>query len=61
MDFKRTINNKTKKVTYFLDNKKVSSNIFENKELICKLKGMNCNSSLTTSNNKYTHHYFSYN
>ena len=61
MDFKRTINNKTGKTTYYVDGKRVSAELFGLKEIICKRAGMNYNSSLTSVNNGYTRHYHSYN
>ena len=61
MDFKTTVNKTTNKKTYFIDNKRVSFDKFDEKQIICKLKGLSYNSSLTISNKKYIYHYFSFN
>ena len=61
MNFKRTVNNKTGKTTYYVDSKRVSAELFNLKELICKRAGMNYNASFTSERNGYTRHYHSYN
>ena len=61
MDFKTTYNKKTDKTTYYVDNKRVSGEIFALKQTICRLSGKNFNSSLVTSDNNYVRGYFSYN
>ena len=61
MDFKRTVNNRTNKSTYYVDGKRVSPELFEFKELMCKKAGMNYGASFTSEHKGYTRHYHSYN
>ena len=61
MNFKRTYNKDNTNTYYYVDNKRVSEEAFDNKEILCRVKGMNYNSSLLTSKgNRYTST-FSYN
>ena len=59
--FKRTINKKANNITYYVDGKRVSEDKFGIKETVCRVAGMQYNSSYTTSDNSYIRHYHSYN
>lgn len=47
MQFKEVINLKTNKRFYYVDNKKVNSETYTYKMLLCRQKGYNYNSSIT--------------
>ena len=61
MDFKRTVNKKTNKTTYYVDKKRVSAETFDIKETKCKIAGMNYGASFTSEHKGYIRYYHSYN
>lgn len=61
MDFKRTVNKRTNKTTYYVDNKRVNQGKFEVLERVQQFAGCRYNSSLTTEDKNYIRHYHSYN
>ena len=61
MDFKRVINKETNKVTYYVDGKRVAEDVFYFREYTAQCKGMQGNSYLTTSDNRYIRHFHSFN
>lgn len=60
-DFKATFNKKTEKTTYYVDNRRVSEEVYNVKQTICRIAGKSYNSSLLTSDKKYIRSSFSYN
>ena len=58
--YKRTINKKTNKVTYYVNGKRVDHEKFELLQRVDQCAGMQYNSSYTTSDNKYIRHYHSF-
>lgn len=61
MDFKLVFNRQTEKTTYYVDSKRVSKEVYNLKQTVCRLAGKLYNSSLVTSDNKYVKSIFSYN
>lgn len=59
--FKIVTNQTTNKNRYYLDFKRVSKDRFYDTQLLCQLKGMNYNSSLTISHKNKIYDMFSYN
>lgn len=61
MNFKSVFNRQTEKTTYYVDSKRVSEEVYNLRQTVCRLTGKVFNSSLVTSDNKYVKSIFSYN
>lgn len=60
MEFRITTNIKTNKHTRFVDNKRVSREVYDFKETLCIVKGMSYNSSYGRHNGDLIYRGFSY-
>ena len=61
MQFKETINKNTLNHRYYIDSMRTTQANFNFRETLCRIEGLNYNSSITIADEKYIRHCFNYN